>query len=209
MTSPSAPPALAAWLVDLFAAPREADAVLGDLLEEFAAIAASDGAAAARAWYWRQALASMWHLAAGSLIQQPWRWMAFGFLWLLASWPLAWGTRWLAERTVIQWPVYEYISAAAFWQIAGLAPLVLTGFVVALSRRRPMAAALAVLAAMLMVMGVVEPILMTLVDPQPRRTAAFFATRAIAGLAIWGPAVIAGAAVGRKTVGSSRWAVRS
>jgi hypothetical protein len=203
MTSAALPPALAVWLVDLFASPREADALLGDLREEFAEVAARDGVTRARAWYWRHALRSMLHLAAGSIVQQPWRWAAVGILGLLTTWPLAWGTRWIAEQMVIHWPVYYYVSARVFWDAAGLAPLALTGFVVSLSRQRPMAAALAVLAAMLLVIGVIEPILMTIVDPQPRRTPGFFAMRAIGALAFWGPAVLAGAVAGRKLTG--RW----
>jgi hypothetical protein len=143
----------------------------------------------------------MLHLAVGSFVERPGRWAAVGMLGLLCSWPLAWTTRWIAEQMVTQWPVYYYVSATAFWQAAGLLPLALTGFVVALSRQRPMAAALAVLAAMLLVIGVIEPILLAIVDPRPRRTPAFFAMRAIGALAFWGPAVVAGAVAGRKLTG--------
>ena len=53
-------PARAERLVRWTLAPWERAAVLGDLQEEFRALEHADGAAAARRWYWRQALVSIW-----------------------------------------------------------------------------------------------------------------------------------------------------
>ena len=65
MTSPSCslqPPRLAVWLVNLFTVPDNAEAIMGDLLEEFSQIAHQAGVVFARRWYWRQALKTIVHL---------------------------------------------------------------------------------------------------------------------------------------------------
>jgi hypothetical protein len=57
MTSPSfslQPPRLAVWLVNLFTLPDNAEAIMGDLLEESSQIAHQAGVVSARRWYWRQ-----------------------------------------------------------------------------------------------------------------------------------------------------------
>ena len=56
------PPRSAAWLVSLFAPPGEAEAIEGDLLEEFLILASKSGASFARRWYWRQALKTVFQL---------------------------------------------------------------------------------------------------------------------------------------------------
>ncbi len=57
------PPRSAAWLVNLFAPPDEAEAIEGDLLEEFWILASKSGLSFARRWYWRQALKTAFQLA--------------------------------------------------------------------------------------------------------------------------------------------------
>jgi predicted permease len=52
-------PRVASWIVSVSLAEDERDAVLGDLQEEFEAIAAGHGVAAARRWYWKQTLVSL------------------------------------------------------------------------------------------------------------------------------------------------------
>jgi len=56
------PPRIASWLVNLFTPAAEAESILGDLLEEFSAIASKSGVACARRWYWRQSLKTIGHL---------------------------------------------------------------------------------------------------------------------------------------------------
>lgn len=56
MTRPPSPPRLAAWLAGLRIDPAEREFALGDLEEDFRAMAASRGPRAARRWYWRQAI---------------------------------------------------------------------------------------------------------------------------------------------------------
>lgn len=57
------PPRSAALLVSLFASPDAAEAIEGDLLEEFLLLASKSGVAFARRWYWRQALKTVLQLA--------------------------------------------------------------------------------------------------------------------------------------------------
>ena len=75
MTSPSfsvEPPSLAVWLVDLFTVPDNAEAIMGDLLEEFSQVAHKAGVVFARRWYWRQALKTIVHLIFTAYRTAPW-----------------------------------------------------------------------------------------------------------------------------------------
>jgi putative ABC transport system permease protein len=53
------PPRLPRWILERALDPASAEAITGDLEEEFAARARSGGLAPARRWYWRQAIASL------------------------------------------------------------------------------------------------------------------------------------------------------
>ncbi|HXW05077.1 MAG TPA: ADOP family duplicated permease [Vicinamibacterales bacterium] len=53
------PPRLALWLLERVLDRQAAEAIAGDLIEEFQAIAARRSPTAARAWFWRQALLSL------------------------------------------------------------------------------------------------------------------------------------------------------
>ena len=80
MTSPSfslQPPRLAVWLVNLFTLPNTAEAIMGDLLEEFSQIAHRAGVVFARRWYWRQALKTIVHLIYTAYRTAPW-WTSAG-----------------------------------------------------------------------------------------------------------------------------------
>ena len=80
MTSPSfslQPPRLAVWLVNLFTLPDTAEAIMGDLLEEFSQIAEQAGVIFARRWYWRQALKTIVHLIYTAYRTAPW-WTSAG-----------------------------------------------------------------------------------------------------------------------------------
>jgi hypothetical protein len=75
MTSPSfslQPPHLAVRLVNLFTVPDNAEAIMGDLLEEFSQIADRAGVVFARQWYWRQALKTIVHLIYTAYRAAPW-----------------------------------------------------------------------------------------------------------------------------------------
>ena len=66
------PPRIAAWLVNLFSAPREAESILGDLHEEFSALTAKSGGGFAQGWYWRQSIKTVVHLVAAGFRSAPW-----------------------------------------------------------------------------------------------------------------------------------------
>jgi hypothetical protein len=66
------PPRLAVWLVNLFTVSDNAEAIMGDLLEEFSQIAHQAGVIFARRWYWRQALKTIVHLIYFAYRTAPW-----------------------------------------------------------------------------------------------------------------------------------------
>jgi len=66
------PPRLAVWLVSLFAPAEQAEAILGDLLEEFFQLASKSGVASARSWYWRQGVRTSAQLAGTGFRAAPW-----------------------------------------------------------------------------------------------------------------------------------------
>src|SRR5580693_10621153 len=66
------PPRLAFWLVNLFTIPDDAEAIVGDLLEEFSDVAAKSGVAYARRWYWRQSVRTVFHLVRSGFRVAPW-----------------------------------------------------------------------------------------------------------------------------------------
>jgi hypothetical protein len=74
MTCPASfaqPPRIAVWLVDLFAAGREAESLLGDMLEEFCHLASKSGVTLARKWYWRQTRKTITYLAGNAFRVAP------------------------------------------------------------------------------------------------------------------------------------------
>jgi hypothetical protein len=72
LSFPFQPPRLAVWLVNLFTLPDNAEAIVGDLLEEFSQIAYHAGVVFARRWYWRQALKTVVHLIYATYRTAPW-----------------------------------------------------------------------------------------------------------------------------------------
>lgn len=66
------PRRIAAWLVELFASAEQAESILGDLLEEFSDVASKSGVAAARRWYWRQSVRTIFHLFGAAFRDDPW-----------------------------------------------------------------------------------------------------------------------------------------
>jgi hypothetical protein len=85
------PPRLAVWLVNLFTIPDDAEAIVGDLLEEFSHLASTSGVVFARRWYWRQALKTIVHLIYSAYRAAPWATsagVAAGFLTRRLLWKL-------------------------------------------------------------------------------------------------------------------------
>jgi hypothetical protein len=67
------PPRVAIWCVNLFTPDEEAEAVQGDLLEEFSELALKSGVASARRWYWRQSVKSIVNIiGTGFRSAPPW-----------------------------------------------------------------------------------------------------------------------------------------
>jgi hypothetical protein len=66
------PPRLAVWFLTLFALDDEAESILGDLLEEFSALASKSGVGFARRWYWRQTWKTVVQLAGHGFRTAPW-----------------------------------------------------------------------------------------------------------------------------------------
>ena len=73
MTRPTQPPRFASWLLDLFVPRDQAPPILGDLLEEFSAVASRSGIVPARRWYWRQSAKTVPHLLNAQFRLAPWR----------------------------------------------------------------------------------------------------------------------------------------
>jgi hypothetical protein len=67
------PPYIAVWLIRLFARGEKAEAILGDLLEEFSLLASKSGVSTARNWYWRQTIKTVPRLA--GLVFRTTSWM--------------------------------------------------------------------------------------------------------------------------------------
>lgn len=66
------PPFIACWLIGLFTSDWHADAISGDLLEEFSGLAAKSGLSYARRWYWRQSMKTVLQLMGTGLLTAPW-----------------------------------------------------------------------------------------------------------------------------------------
>lgn len=81
------PPRSATWLLSLFAPIDKAETIVGDLFEEFSAMAGKEGIAAARRWYWRQAVKSIFSNAAA-------HGLVLLFTVIAGFWLIGWATRW-------------------------------------------------------------------------------------------------------------------
>jgi hypothetical protein len=207
-SSPAHPPRIAAWLVELFASPREADGLLGDLAEEFSAAAGREGEAEARRRYRRHAWRSVRDLAVSQWRSRPWSTLALAMPGLLLMLPFGPGlvlsapTRSIAGVIVTHYPVYHYVPAAMFWQIVLAFPSLITGVLVAsvagILGMRPMSSALAVVTALAFLNTIAAPILLFLYgQPDPPITFAHWAVNLAGGLMTFGAAALLGGVIGR------------
>jgi hypothetical protein len=156
------PPRIAVWLIMLFAAGETGETMLGDLLEEFSAIASHSGNGFARRWFWRQTAKTIPHLFVAAFRVKPWKTfaaVASGFLLrkLVARLPEP-AIFWLVDRFQIydrHFEIYRFMASTAI-DIAHLATFFLIGLVVALAARDreiPATAALGFLYAAMAVSG--------------------------------------------------------
>jgi hypothetical protein len=73
MTDTNHPPRVADWLLFLFVSKDQAPPILGDLREEYSALASQRGMWSARLWYWRQVAKTVPHLFYAQLVLEPWQ----------------------------------------------------------------------------------------------------------------------------------------
>jgi hypothetical protein len=142
------PPAIAFWLISLFALAEEGESILGDLLEEFSLLAAKSGAPSARNWYWRQTIKTLPRLASFGFRTAPWMTLtavAGGFLLRKLVGPLV-GSVTFAVLERYQVFFEHHFSAYLFFASTGLdiehlITFLLIGFIVAfVAREREMVA---------------------------------------------------------------------
>lgn len=208
---PVQPPRVAAWLVELFASPQEADGLLGDLAEEFSAAVARDGQADGRRHYRRHAWRTIRDLAVAQWRTRPWSSAAIAVTGLLlttgvgpAGMLVTGPTNLVARTLVARYPIYHYVAASVFWTIVLLLPSLLVGFVIALLARtvnfRAMSAALAFVLAIAILHAVDTPIAMWLFGPPQNPahiTLSHLFGRWVQGVVQFGGTAIIGAVLGR------------
>ena len=121
------PPRVASWAVELFAPIERSDAMLGDLREEFQAMARIHGGRLAKAWYWRQAAQTTIAMAADPFKSAAVATVGRGFAGILLAVMMASIWNLLEGRFVSTVPVYHFVSAAAFWGVADVLPWIAAG----------------------------------------------------------------------------------
>lgn len=126
-TSGLRPPFIASWLMGLFTSDWQADAILGDLLEEFSGLAAKSGVAYARRWYWRQSVKTVVDLMGAGFRTAPWLIAGtviggFLLLWFGYSLPekLIEGVLELRRHHVIPYYTQREMDAHVFWLNTGI-----------------------------------------------------------------------------------------
>ncbi len=82
----SQPPRVADWLLNLFVQAHQAPQILGDLREEFSALASRGRLRSARRWYWRQSVKTVPHLFYAQLAQKPWQALATVLVGMFLLW---------------------------------------------------------------------------------------------------------------------------
>lgn len=65
------PPRIANWLISLFASGKEAEPLLGDMLEEFSQLTSESNVVFARRWYWRQTRKTVTRLIGSAFCAAP------------------------------------------------------------------------------------------------------------------------------------------
>ncbi|MGA7412858.1 MAG: permease prefix domain 2-containing transporter [Bryobacteraceae bacterium] len=144
------PPRLAVWLVTLFAPAEQAEAILGDLLEEFFQLASKSGVGCARSWYWRQSVRTSAQLACGGLSAAPWSTVTAvvgGFL--LAKFAFRWPEQ-AIFAVLDRYQVYDHhFTVYKFWIGDGIViglvvlHLIVGGIVAVVAKGREMTATIA------------------------------------------------------------------
>jgi hypothetical protein len=106
----------------------------------------------------------------------------------------------------VRCPVYQYIPATTFWMAPGLVAPFATGFLGAwILRRRAMSTALSAFLALVFLVFVIDPVVLSIVTPRRMLPPGFIITRALALLSSWGLTLLAGTALGIKL----RWRMQT
>jgi hypothetical protein len=98
------PPRIASWMIGMFASQQQAEAIDGDLFEEFSEIKISRGEWAARRWYWKQSLNTSVHLFWTAFCSAP----GLIAVTTIGAFSFLWATQWLPGRLV--YGVLEHYS---------------------------------------------------------------------------------------------------
>ncbi|HEY6329524.1 MAG TPA: hypothetical protein VI756_09305 [Blastocatellia bacterium] len=148
MTDTNHPPRVANWLLfffaKLFVSKDQAPPILGDLREEFSAVASRRGMRSARLWYWRQVAKTVPHLFYSQLVLEPWQ-VFTAVLAGLVLLTLAYGALYVVQpvrvlavpRYYFDWPEPLRLAWIAFWGRWGfpivlyILPSILVGWIVA------------------------------------------------------------------------------
>jgi hypothetical protein len=120
-TNPAGAPRTALWLLNLCAGSEAADAMVGDLLEDYSLAAARCSRASANAWFWRETWRTVPHLLVAGFRSAPWVTVAA----LIAGYLLRRITFRLPERLVVsildRYRVCDtHFSACLFWLSDGV-----------------------------------------------------------------------------------------
>jgi hypothetical protein len=114
MATVSSPTAI--WLLNLFASPEAAEALLGDLHEEFTLLSSKYGSAFARRRFWLQLFSTIPHFAAAGLRIAPWSTTAIvaaGFYLQRFAFRLP---HWAITTALDKYRIYEtHPNAYIFW----------------------------------------------------------------------------------------------
>ena len=173
------------FLLSLFSTPQEADAIVGDLIEEDASH--------------RQYVRAIADLAWAPFRESPFTMIGLGIVYMAAVWPLTWVTARSAQILVTNVEVYSYIPASLFWQLISLKPFIVVALGIAfLTGRRAMSVAIAMFLAMAFVVCVIDPVAMLFLGPaRPQQLSLlFWISRAAYALVVWGGLVLISTAVG-------------
>jgi hypothetical protein len=144
MTDTNHPPRVADWLLSLFVSKDQAPPIVGDLREEFSAVASRRGKWSARLWYWRQVAKTVPHLFYAQLVLEPWQvftavvtglvLLALAYMPLYVVQPLRFPG---LSRYYSDWPEPLRLAWIAFWGPWGfpivlyILPSILVGWIVA------------------------------------------------------------------------------
>lgn len=159
----SPPPRFAAWLVDVFAPAEHAEAILGDLHEEFSDIVGKSKTVLARRWYWRQSVTTVFHLARAGLRAAPWALAGVAILGVLLRWlSTALLTRGLIAiaRAQQHYDLYIRLLTSGMPLIRAVQMALIGCIVAAIAKGREIVATMLLITVSVMVFGFVLPLWM-------------------------------------------------